>query len=223
METNIYEKLSLIQNELKAPKNQYNKFGNFYYRNCEDIMEAVKPICKKNRTTLTVHDEVELIGDRYYIKAVATLHDWDNGNGEIKVTALARESVTKKGMDDSQVTGATSSYARKYALNGLFNIDDTKDVDTDAFKNQQAGDKKKQSENKTAPKQSKNDKSRNNQTSILEEKQNKIWYFYGEHKETFGPVLKGMLQGRNLRELPEQELDELLEIIETSQHTFGGN
>jgi hypothetical protein len=132
---NIYEKLSEIQNELKAPKGQYNKFGNYKYRSCEDILEAVKPICKKNKTTLIISDELQNIGDRYYIKATATLYDTEEEKN-ISNTAYAREELEKKGMDGSQITGTASSYARKYALNGLFNIDDTKDADTDEYKKQ---------------------------------------------------------------------------------------
>jgi len=134
-EPTIYEKLALIQSELKAPKSQYNKFGNYYYRSCEDILEAVKPICKKNKVTLVIGDEIECIEGWHYVKATATLHDWNSGD-VVKNVAYARESVTKKGMDDSQITGATSTYARKYALNGLFNIDDTKDNDTPELKNE---------------------------------------------------------------------------------------
>ncbi len=117
-----------IQSSLKAPKNQYNSFGKYKYRNCEDILEAVKPILKQQKCTLTISDEMVMIGTRYYIKATATLK---NSSGEEeKTVAYAREEESKKGMDSSQVTGATSSYARKYALNGLFCIDDNKDSDT---------------------------------------------------------------------------------------------
>lgn len=127
----ILEKLSNIQAELKAPKSQYNEFGKYNYRNCEDILEAVKPICKKYGTVLYLTDQVVNIGERYYIEAKAILNDIDNeGETCLIVTAYAREEESKKGMDGSQVTGASSSYARKYALNGLFNIDDTKDSDT---------------------------------------------------------------------------------------------
>lgn len=129
---NIYEKLSTIQSNLKAPKGQFNSFGKYKYRSCEDILEAVKPICSENRLSLVVKDDIVLVGERYYIKAIATLYDLDSEK-TIEATALARESETKKGMDDSQITGTASSYARKYALNGLFNIDDTKDADTDAY------------------------------------------------------------------------------------------
>ncbi len=126
---NIYEKLLEIQTELKAPKNQYNSFGNYNYRNVEDILEAVKPLCKKNKCTLILSDSVINIGDRYYIQSTARLLDIEKLES-IEVNGLARESLEKKGMDSSQITGATSSYARKYALNGLFNIDDTKDADS---------------------------------------------------------------------------------------------
>lgn len=121
------QKVVAVQSELKAPKGQYNSFGKYNYRSCEDILEGVKPLLNKYGLYLTIDDAVELIGDRYYIKATATLFDGDNC---ISTSAYARESLDKKGMDSSQVTGATSSYARKYALNGLLCIDDTKDADT---------------------------------------------------------------------------------------------
>ena len=132
----VKEKLLAVQAELKAPKGQTNTFGKYKYRSCEDILESVKPLLKKYKATLVISDNLELIGERYYIKATATFMDTEDG-GAIENTAFARESAEKKGMDDSQVTGATSSYARKYALNGLFLIDDTKDADTDEFRNQQ--------------------------------------------------------------------------------------
>jgi len=132
---NLYEKLSEVQNELKAPKSQKNTFGNYKYRSCEDILEALKPILKKNRLSLVIDDTLENIGDRYYVKATAILYDLDSDN-KISNNAYAREEETKKGMDGSQITGTASSYARKYALNGLFNIDDTKDADTDEYEKQ---------------------------------------------------------------------------------------
>lgn len=121
------EKIVAIQSELKAPKGQYNSFGKYNYRSCEDILEGVKPLLAKHGLVLTIQDGIELIGDRYYVKATATITD---GKESISTSAYARESLDKKGMDASQVTGATSSYARKYALNGLLAIDDTKDADT---------------------------------------------------------------------------------------------
>lgn len=122
------KELNTIQSLLKAPKEQYNKFGNYKYRNCEDILEAVKPLLFSQSCTLTISDEIVMIGTRYYVRATATIK---NANGETETTtAYAREDESKKGMDASQITGSTSSYARKYALNGLFCIDDTKDSDS---------------------------------------------------------------------------------------------
>ncbi len=160
---NIYEKLSSIQNELKAPKGQRNSFGNYNYRSAEDILEAVKPLLAKNRLSLVLSDELVVIGEhnpvlyqesvwdkdakqfkaetritgsqRFYIKATATLYDLDS-EMVLSNNACAREEETKKGMDGSQITGTASSNARKYALNGLFNIDDTKDADTDEYHKQ---------------------------------------------------------------------------------------
>lgn len=131
MKTELHKKLWTIQQTLNAPKNQRNNFGGYNYRSAEDILEAVKPLLQN--ITLTVSDEIVLIGNRYYVKATATLSD---GEDVIEVTAYAREEESKKGMDASQLTGATSSYARKYALNGLFCIDDAKDPDTDAYAKQ---------------------------------------------------------------------------------------
>lgn len=124
------EELIAIQNELKAPKSQENKFGNYNYRSCEDILEAAKPLLKKHECELTLSDEVVTVGGRFYVKVTAEIR---SKNDKRQVTAYARETENKKGMDDSQITGAASSYARKYALNGLFLIDDTKDSDTDEY------------------------------------------------------------------------------------------
>lgn len=130
---NIYEKLLNIQNELKAPKNQFNKFGNYKYRNAEDILEAVKPICLKYKAVINVRDTIIQVGDRYYVEATAYITDVEKPAEYIENKASAREEESKKGMDSSQVTGATSSYARKYALNGLLCIDDTKDTDSEEY------------------------------------------------------------------------------------------
>ena len=143
---NIKEKLAAIQAELKAPKSQYNSFGGYHYRNAEDILEAVKPLLTKYHCGLVCSDEIVLIGERYYVKAEARFYDCDD-NAAFSTYAYAREEESKKGMDGSQVTGASSSYARKYALNGLFCIDDTKDSDTT-----NTGDQKPQPEKKPAPK-----------------------------------------------------------------------
>ena len=124
----IKEKLQIIQTELKAPKNQHNDFGNYNYRSCEDILEGVKPLLVKVKAALTISDEIVNIGSRYYIKATAALHDLES-NDVFEISAFAREPENRPKMDEAQVTGSSSSYARKYALNGLFCIDDTKDPD----------------------------------------------------------------------------------------------
>lgn len=124
----IFEKLSAIQAELKVPKGQFNSFGGYNYRSCEDILEVLKPICAKYKTVLMMSDELVNIGERYYVRASAHLQDLEAFES-VQTFAFAREEESKKGMDGSQVTGASSSYARKYALNGLFNIDDVKDSD----------------------------------------------------------------------------------------------
>lgn len=148
----IYAKLSTIQLNLIAPKNQYNSFGKYNYRSCEDILEGLKPCLQETKTAVTVNDEIVQIGDRYYVKATATLYDCETGES-VSNTAYAREEESKKGMDSSQVTGATSSYARKYALNGLFCIDDVKDADSrdnrqeEAKKQQKEEQKQKELEN----------------------------------------------------------------------------
>lgn len=132
----LKEKLSKIQQEMKAPKNLYNSFGKYNYRNAESILEAFKPFEDKYNVLMIVYDAVEQVGDRIYIKSIAELCDCESDE-VIRTQAYARESLEKKGMDDSQITGTASSYARKYALNGLFLLDDTKDADTDEYKNQE--------------------------------------------------------------------------------------
>ena len=133
---NIYEKLSAIQSELKVPKAQHNSFGNYDFRSCEDILEKAKPICKEHKVVLIIEDDIQQVGDSVFVAGIATLRDLESDE-EIKVKAFARHADEKKGMDDSQMTGTASSYARKYALNGLFNLDDTKDADTPQFQKQQ--------------------------------------------------------------------------------------
>lgn len=135
--SNIYSKLIAIQSELKAPKGQYNSFGKYKYRSCEDILEAVKPLLCKYQCALVISDDICMMGDRIYVKATAKLI---SGSEQIESSAFAREEETKKGQDASQVTGSTSSYARKYALNGLFCIDDTKDSDATNTHGQQSKD-----------------------------------------------------------------------------------
>lgn len=125
----VYLKLVEVQSKLKSPKSQFNKFGNYAYRNCEDILEALKPLLAEVKAVVNISDEVVLVGERYYIKATVKFIDAETGEF-VEASAMAREEESKKGMDSSQLTGSTSSYARKYALNGLFAIDDTKDSDT---------------------------------------------------------------------------------------------
>lgn len=141
----LVEKLLKVQSVLKAPKNQRNTFGNYNYRSCEDILEAVKPLLAEHGLLLTIKDEILFIGERFYVKATATITD---GTDMIENSALAREEETKKGMDSSQITGTASSYARKYCLNGLFLIDDTKDADTDENRTERENRAKKQEQKK---------------------------------------------------------------------------
>lgn len=140
---NIREKLLNIQANLKAPKGQYNNFGGYKYRSCEDILEAVKPLLNINKCILTIGDEIKQIGERYYILAKATLSDTESDETIVN-TAYAREEESKKGQDGAQITGTASSYARKYALNGLFCIDDTKDADTDEHAKQTGAEPKQE-------------------------------------------------------------------------------
>ena len=141
-----------IQKELKAPKCQYNSFGKYKYRSAEDILEAVKPLLHKHGCQLTISDEIVLIGDRYYVKATATI---TNGEESVQTTAYAREDFEKKGVDSSQLSGATSSYARKYCLGGLFLLDDSKDADTDEYANQTKDKTESKPERKASPVQMK--------------------------------------------------------------------
>lgn len=126
----MHQKLMVIQTKIKAPKNLYNSFGKYKYRNAEGICEAVKPYLEEQQCTLRLSDEIIAVGDRVYVKATATITDIESLDS-ISVSAMAREAEKKAGMDESQITGTASSYARKYALNGLFLLDDTKDADSD--------------------------------------------------------------------------------------------
>ncbi len=170
---NIYEKLMNIQEKLNVPKNQLNKFGGYNFRSCEDILEAVKPLLKENKLVLQISDEIVPLGDRYYVRALATLIDTEDkdGNAMIRNVGYAREEENKKGMDASQVTGATSSYARKYALNGLFCIDDTKDPDTNEYQNQQRNYQNNKTNNQVVK--------QNNQPKIITEAQRKRLFAIG--------------------------------------------
>ena len=148
-EPRFRERVIALQTELKAPKSRYNSFGKYAYRSCEDIVEAVKPLCQKYGLLLNLSDSVEMVGSRFYVKAFATLSDMDTiefedgtyTTDQVCSVGWAREDEGKKGMDGSQITGTASSYARKYALNGLLLIDDTKDADTDEYAKQNGGKK----------------------------------------------------------------------------------
>lgn len=144
----FYKKLIKVQATLNAPKGQFNSFGKYHYRSCEDIMGALKPLLASEGLFQHVSDEIVMIGDRHYVKATVTVTD-----GELSVSnsALAREDRDKKGMDGAQVTGASSSYARKYALNGMWNIDDSKDADTNEFRDQQARQAKNEIKQQSKP------------------------------------------------------------------------
>ena len=177
-------KLMNIQQELKAPKGQYNSFGKYAYRSCEDILEAVKPLLKKAKVVLTISDELQYIGNRYYIKATATLIDTES-EATISNSAYAREEETKKGMDGSQITGASSSYARKYALNGLFGIDDNKDSDTTNIQS-----KEEKEDKKASPKQ----------IELIQK------YYQGEN-------LTKLLEVNNLEKLEDMSINKASEIL----------
>lgn len=177
-------KLMNIQQELKAPKGQYNSFGKYAYRSCEDILEAVKPLLRKEKVVLTISDELQYIGNRYYIKATATLIDTES-EATINNSAYAREEETKKGMDGSQITGASSSYARKYALNGLFGIDDNKDSDTTNIQS-----KEEKEDKKASPKQ----------IELIQK------YYQGEN-------LTKLLEVNNLEKLEDMSINKASEIL----------
>ena len=184
------EKVVKIQTELKAPKNMRNTFGNYNYRNAEGILEAVKPYLKENNVCLTINDDIVAVGERVYVKATVILFDVET-DAKIVVSAFARESLTKKGMDESQITGAASSYARKYALNGLFLLDDTKDADTDEHK--------VESENKQQTKKP--------ELSVAEIKVARDLFIKNKWNE------KRLLKGKTIEQLTSKEYGEVMRKI----------
>ena len=209
------KELQNIQTELKAPKGQYNSFGKYAYRSCEDICEAVKPLLANYGCTLTISDDIVLIGEFTYVKATATIK---NSSGDIEVTtAFARHSIDKKGMDDSQLTGATSSYARKYALNGLFCIDDTKDADAtnDHGKgNQQAPQgnySRPQPQQQTAPANS----------GVITDKQRKLLFAKGKEKgftnEEMGFIVFETVGVNTSAEIPASEFNTVLAAFQAAE------
>jgi hypothetical protein len=204
----IYEKLTKVQEELKAPKSQFNTFGKFYYRNCEDILEALKPLLVKHKLFLMMSDSVELVGDRYYIKATCTITD---GDISISNSAYAREEYKKDRMDESQSTGSSSSYARKYALNGLFLIDDIKDPDTDEYQRQEKGNTTKQT-SRTSAGSGKADK------LVTESQLSRLYAIGGSKGYSKADIDKSIhKKGKNsAKELTMAEYDELIVGIENA-------
>ena len=198
---NLSTKLEEIQCKMKAPKNMYNNFGKYKYRNCEGILEAFKPYGDLYCAYLTLSDSIQMIGDRFYVVATATIHDCDSDE-EISVQAFAREPANKKGMDESQITGASSSYARKYALNGLLLLDDTKDPDTDEYHEQTHREEPTQQQRKSNP---------NNR---VEAKKKTILAVCKAHKLTPEELLKANPQWDIKWETAnEDELDTMIDIL----------
>lgn len=195
----IHLKLMNIQAILKAPKSQRNKFGNYNYRNCEDILEAVKPLLAKEGLILTLKDTIEYIGNRFYIQAMAILTCIESKE-TIITTAYAREEETKKGMDGSQITGASSSYARKYALNGLFCIDDTKDSDTTNTTTKETSTK---------------------EATTLTEPQMKRAYAIARANNLSDDAIKKWIKGKyhkdSLKDLTKSEYEELISALEKAK------
>jgi len=225
---NIYEKLLNIQAELRAPKNQYNSFGKYNYRSCEDILEGLKPLLTKYKATLIIDDEIVQIGDRYYVKATATLIDVEGegslqkGRECISSTSFAREDEKKTGMDLSQLTGSTSSYARKYALNGLFCIDDTKDSDaTNEHKGEQPKqDKKAKQETKKETNQDENKQAIEDNSLASEkasEKQLNLIYKLVKEKnyssESMAKYISEAFGKKSSKELTKKEASELIKML----------
>jgi len=205
----IYSRISEVQWSLRVPKNQKNTFGKYNYRSCEDITEAVKPLLHKNGLSLIISDSIETIGDRVYVVATATLFD-DKGES-VKASGHAREAVTKKGMDDAQITGAASSYARKYALCGLFAIDDNKDMDTDEYQRESSSSNGKPKNNPTPS---------TTETSIdnmFQDKMREVRDLCDQHGWNDTHLMRWVhdCTGKSFRDMTLQELDTAIESIKT--------
>ena len=219
----IYEKLLKIQTELNVPKGQYNDFGNFHYRSCEDIQNAVKPFLQELKCILRTGDEIVMIGSRYYVKATATLIDCENGE-KVENTAYAREDESKPKMDGAQITGSSSSYARKYALNGLFCLDDVKDADASNINKSQGTQNGQQNaperpegnnRNNTGKRWGNNGKSPQKGQKQLQLSQQCYESIIEELKRT-GIATKAIIEQYkvgNLRELSEQQYREVMEQL----------
>ena len=204
----LREKLMHIQNELKCPKDQFNSFGKYHYRSTESILEGLKPLLLKHKATLIISDEIVQVGDRCYVKATAELVDAEKETEIIISTSYAREEETKKGMDSSQITGSASSYARKYALNGLFAIDDTKDSDATNTHGKQA----------TEPVQGK----RLDQTSndLITEKQRKLLYARSKEKQLSEETVKILLGNygyESSKDIKRTDFNKILEDLDKSK------
>lgn len=213
---NIYQKLNNVQEELKCPKDQRNSFGGYNYRSCEDILEAVKPLLFKNGLALTMRDEIIAQDGRYYIKAIGNLVSTDElpeGKSEkdreyIIATAFAREAEQKKGMDESQVTGTASSYARKYMLNGLFGIDDTKDADTDEYT------KQTKIENKPTTTQPKTTTYNNNSPKKISEAQAKRLFAIGGGDIDMLRIVCNKYGYQNSKDILEKDYERIVNEVE---------
>ena len=207
---NIREKLMHIQGELKAPKSNFNSFGKYHYRSTEDILEGLKPLLKEYKATLTIADDIIQVGDRYYVKATATLIDTAEGES-ISAVAYAREDENKKGMDTAQVTGSTSSYARKYALNGLFAIDDTKDSDYTNKHGKDETDKGKQ--NHTAQNRGNNRQTLNKPKTITKAQAQTLFEVAKGDVEVVREVLSAFGY-KNSTDVPVDKLSQVTKVIE---------
>lgn len=223
----IFGVLQAIQSELVAPKGQYNSFGKYNYRSAEDILEALKPILKKHNAAITLSDDITYIEGRHYIEASVTLY----AEGEVIGTkALAREEESKKGMDGSQITGTASSYARKYALNGLFAIDDNKDADSDEYQNQNKGTTKSESAAKPDQKNSNSQQTKQApstkkitgaQAKKLREDIKNIAEASGGPVNTVGVWFVGQLGVDKIENIPAERLKEAQELIAKTKKVKG--
>lgn len=223
----IFGVLQSIQNELVAPKGQYNSFGKYNYRSAEDILEALKPILKKHNAAITLSDDITYIEGRHYVEASVTLY----AEGEaIGTKALAREEESKKGMDGSQITGTASSYARKYALNGLFAIDDNKDADSDEYQNQNKGTTKSESAAKPDRKNSNSQQTKQApstkkitgaQAKKLREDIKNIAEASGGPVNTVGVWFIGQLGVDKIENIPAERLQEAQELIAKTKKVKG--
>ena len=224
----IFGVLQSIQSELVAPKGQYNSFGKYNYRSAEDILEALKPILKKHNAAITLSDDITYIEGRHYVEASVTLY----AEGEaIGTKALAREEESKKGMDGSQITGTASSYARKYALNGLFAIDDNKDADSDEYNSQAANPAKTEKTQKTAKKTSDNSQKQTPAKNVkritgaqakkLREDIKNIAEASGSPVNTVGIWLLGRLGVDKIENIPDEDLKKAQELIAETKKVKG--